>query len=392
MHALGSPSYRVEDAMAACARSFGLVGSFFATPTAIFAALGVAGERQETELLRVQPGSHDLGKLAALYRVRDDVLQGRSSAELGRDRIAAILAAPSTGADWQQVPAFGLASASACVLLGGGAVEILVAGSIGVLVGAFSLLAARHPPLARAFEPLASLLAALLVHLCAAWLPPLNVSVTTIASVIVMLPGLSFTTALAELTVRHLAAGSARLLGALAVLLTMAVGVGIGSRLGAACTGPAAEVAPVALALVWRMPAALAAAFAFAALLRAARAQLPAVLVAVLIAYGGAAVGGLALQHQLGAFVGSLAVAAAANLYARFLRQPAAVVRTPGLLMLVPGSLGFQGLTTLLAHDDMVEAMRPAFQMLVVGGALVAGMLFAGLLVPPPRDVEPESF
>ena len=37
MHALGSPSYRVEDTMAACCRALGLEGSFFSTPTAIFA-------------------------------------------------------------------------------------------------------------------------------------------------------------------------------------------------------------------------------------------------------------------------------------------------------------------------------------------------------------------
>lgn len=391
MHALGSPSYRVEDAMAACAQNLGLQGSFFATPTAIFAALGRPGERHDTELLRVQPGNHDLGKLAALYRVRDDVLQGRCDADVGRERIGAILTAPPTGGRWPQLPAFALASAAACVFLGGGVREIAVAGAVGLLVAAFGELATRHGPLQRAFEPLASLLAALLVHLIAAAGCRLNVSVATIASVIVMLPGLSFTTALAELAVRHLAAGSARLLGALAVLLTMAVGVGIGSRLGAALTGEAVDPAPLALPLWWRLPAAVAAGLAFAVLLRATRRQVGWVLLAVGIAYGGASVGNSTLHHQLGAFAGSLAVAGAANLYARWRRQPAAVVRIPGLLLLVPGSLGFQGLTRLLTHEDMVEAMRPAFQMLVVGGALVAGMVFASLLVPPPRDVEPES-
>lgn len=394
MHALGSPSYRVEDSMAACAQNFGLAGSFFATPTAIFVALGPAGEgegERRVELLRVQPGDHDLGKLSALYAVRDLVLGGRCDAEQGRQRIAAILQAPPTGGRWPQLPAYALASASAAVFLGGGAAEVVAAAGVGSCVAAGALLAARPGPLQRAFEPLASLLAALLVQLCAAWLVPLNASVATIASVIVLLPGLSFTTALAELAVRHLAAGSARLLGALAVMLTMAVGVGIGTGLGALCGGDG-TVAPSALAWWWRLPAAAAAALAFAVLLRARVRQLPAVAVAVAIAYGGASAGALALPPELGAFVGSLAVAAAANLYARWRRQPAAVVRIPGLLLLVPGSLGFRGLTSLLARPDALEAMRPAFQMLVVGGALVAGMVFAGLLVPPPRDVEPESW
>jgi uncharacterized membrane protein YjjB (DUF3815 family) len=96
------------------------------------------------------------------------------------------------------------------------------------------------------------------------------------------------------------------------------------------------------------------------------------------------------LTPELGAFVGALAVAASANLYARWRRQPAAVVRTPGLLLLVPGSLGFRGLTTAVAGD--ASASVPfLMQMLLVGGAIVAGLLMAGVLLPPPLDVEPDS-
>jgi uncharacterized membrane protein YjjB (DUF3815 family) len=56
--------------------------------------------------------------------------------------------------------------------------------------------------------------------------------------------------------------------------------------------------------------------------------------------------------------------------------------------LLVPGSLGFTGLTTALSGD--FEASAPlAFRMLLTGGAIVAGMLFAGVVVPPPLDVPP---
>jgi len=76
-------------------------------------------------------------------------------------------------------------------------------------------------------------------------------------------------------------------------------------------------------------------------------------------------------------------------------RQPvralaAAVVRTPGLLLLVPGSLGSRGLTNAVA-GDLTPSVQFLFDMLLVGGALVAGLLMAGVLVPPPLDVEPDS-
>jgi uncharacterized membrane protein YjjB (DUF3815 family) len=124
-------------------------------------------------------------------------------------------------------------------------------------------------------------------------------------------------------------------------------------------------------------------------LLRAARNQFVPILFAVAVGYGGARLGGEVLGPELGAFVGALAVAGAANLFARWQRRPAAVVRTPGLLLLVPGRLGFRGLT--MAIDDSAKSLPFLFQMLVVGGSIVAGLLMAGVLLPPPLDVEPDS-
>jgi len=390
LHALGSPSYRVEDAMDACARHFGLQGSFFATPTAIMAALGAPGERHEVVLLRVEPGDQDLAKLAALYAVRDVVMRGEVTAAAGLVRVRSVLAAPATHGDLLPIPAQGLGSAAACVFVGGGGAEVLVAGIAGLLVGGFAYLSRTRPALQRAYEPAACALAAFVVHGAAACVHPLNTSVATIAAIVVLLPGLSFTTALAELAMRHLAAGSARLLGAAAVMLTMAVGVGLGDRAGTLCWGEVGKQEPQVLDAAWQWPALLAAGLAFAVLLRAVRSQLLWVMGAVAIGFIGARLGALLFERELGAFVGALCVAVAGNLYARFCRRPAAVMRTPGLLLLVPGSLGVKGLTSAL-HQDVAQGAQLAFQMLVVGGAIVAGLLVASVLLPPPLDVEPDS-
>ena len=48
------------------------------------------------------------------------------------------------------------------------------------------------------------------------------------------------------------------------------------------------------------------------------------------------------------------------------------------------------GLTTAL-QQDFSAGSQFAFRMLLVGGALVAGLLVANVLVPPPLDVEPDS-
>jgi uncharacterized membrane protein YjjP (DUF1212 family) len=389
LHALGSPAYRIEDSMVACARALGLDGSFFATPTAIFAQIGLPGTEPSISLQRVPPGEQDLGKLAELYRQRDEVVTGGCSAADGLVRLAAILAAKPTHGPWTELPAHVLSSTGAAVFLGGSPRELIASAVAGLAVGALALVSSRSRRFRRVFEPTAAATAALFAQAGAGILGT-DPGIVTIAGIVPLLPGLTFTTALAELAVRHLSSGSARLLGALATMLTMAVGVGLGARVGTMIFGIVDTEHPEPLSLWWQLPTALVSATAFAVLLRARWSQLPAVLLAVGIAFAGVTVGSMIFARELAAFVGAFSVSVAANLYARLRRRPAAVMRTPGLLLLVPGSLGFRGLTTAL-QQDFSAGSQFAFRMLLVGGALVAGLLLSNVLVPPPLDVEPDE-
>ena len=390
MHALGSPSYRVEDTMDACSRALGLEGAFFSTPTAIFASLGRVGSEPKTSLLRVVPGDQDLARLAELYAIRDDVVLGMTTPERGLLRVQEVLRDARPLRPQIEVLAYALAGGGAGVLFGGSAVDVGVAAAAGLGVGLLSVVARWRPRLQDVQAPVACAAVAFVVHMLAATGVRLHVPLTTIASLVVLLPGLTFTTALAELAIKHLSSGSARLLGTLAVLLTMAIGVGIGDRCAEMLTGKVPPIAPAPLPWGWHFAGLLATWLAYHVLLRGTRQQAPWVLMAVAIGYGGARLGRESLGPELGAFVGALLVTVAGNLYARWRRRPAAVVRTPGLLLLVPGSLGFQSLTAAVA-GDFAGSMPFVFQMLLVGGSIVAGLLIAGVLLPPPLDVEPDS-
>lgn len=388
MHALGSPAYRVEDTMVACSRSFGMDGNFFATPTAIFLAIGEPGEEVKTTLLRVRPGDHDLGRLAALYAIRDAVVAGEMTPEVGRDEVRAVLA-PRKDRAWVDIVGQTLVGGGAAVVLGGGLHEVVVASFAGLLASLVGLLAQRRPSLGDVQAALTCAVVAFLIRLTSGWLP-IHVPLTTLAAIIVLLPGLSFTTALAELAMRHLAAGSARLMGALAVFVTMAIGVGIGDQAAIGIVGDVSAVEARALGPLWLGVALVANWIAFTLLLRGTPKQSPWVLMAVVAGYGGARLGTVMLGNELGAVVGAMAVALLGNLHSRWLRQPAAIVRTPGLLLLVPGSLGLSGLTTAIS-GDFASSAPFAFRMLLVGGSIVAGLLFAGVVLPPPLEVEPGS-
>ena len=58
------------------------------------------------------------------------------------------------------------------------------------------------------------------------------------------------------------------------------------------------------------------------------------------------------------------------------------MVIVPGLVMLVPGSLGLRSVAWL-AQSDVLHGLKTASQMMVTVVALVGGLLFANVLVPP---------
>jgi uncharacterized membrane protein YjjB (DUF3815 family) len=87
-----------------------------------------------------------------------------------------------------------------------------------------------------------------------------------------------------------------------------------------------------------------------------------------------------------GTFFGGLAIAAASNAYGRWANRPGALIRVPGIILLVPGSVGFRTLNSVM-EGDMNLGLNTALVLLSALIALVAGLLFGNLLVPSRRNI-----
>lgn len=383
LHRYGYPSHRLEEALTAAARRLGLRGQFFSTPTALFASFGGQAD-QRTFQLRMEPGVVDLAKLAALDAITKDVALGRLAPAGGSDAIRAVVAAAPPYGPALTTACFALASGTAARFLGGGPREAVAAAVIGLGIGLLALLARRAPGLARVFEPVAALLAALLAAALQRHAGPLSAYVTTLAGLIILVPGFSLTVAMTELATRHLVSGTARLMGAAGTFLAIGFGVALGSRLGAYLPGTPSAPTVAPAWPDWTLPAALLIApLSFAVLLRAAPRDVGAVVVAGVVAFAGARAGAIGLGPELGPFLGALAVGLWGNAYARLAERPSAVPVVPGLLLLVPGSLGFHSFSSLLERDTL-PGVESAFRMALGAVSLVTGLLFANVLLPPP--------
>ncbi|MDX2184265.1 MAG: threonine/serine exporter family protein [Gemmatimonadaceae bacterium] len=380
LHQNGYPAHQLEQALALVARRLGLTAQFFSTPTSIFAGFGTP-DRQQTTMTRVEPGDVNLARLSRLDQVMRDVLDGRATALQGSARVEHLQVAPGPYPRALTVAAFGLASGAVAVLLGGGWREILTAALLGVVTGLLDAVVAPFRRARTIFEPTAAFAVALLAALAGVWLGGYGQGIATLAGLIVLLPGLMLTTAMTELATQHLASGTARLSGALITFLSIAFGVALASKVAPLLMTIPATAAASPLPSWTTYPAIVVAALSFTVLLRAEPADAGWIVLAGALSYLSARAGRERLGPELGAFIGALVIGVASDVFARVFRRPSAITQVPGVLIIVPGSVGYRGLMSLL-NDQVVVGIETAFQMALIGVSIVAGLLMSNVLVP----------
>ena len=256
--------------------------------------------------------------------------------------------------------------------------------------GALRLLdiaAQRRPRLSEAFEAIAGLLAGGVAITVSALVGPLNLNTVIIASLIVLLPGMALTNAMNELTSRHLVSGTARFAGAITTILKLTIGTAIALGIAefAGFQPDVRALRPQPEWVVWG--ALLLGAYAFAVLFRAHRRDYPLVMASAIAGYLISRFGGEWFGAQAGLFLSALITTAAGNVYARWRNRPGALVRLPGLIMLVPGSIALRGVITLVQAQDIGAGQDAAMLALNTLMALLAGLLFGNLLVSARRNL-----
>jgi len=396
LHQYGTSASRLEGAIAGAAQRLGLVADVWSSPTAIIISFSdlTQGEdeiAQVTQVMRLAPGDVNLARLCEADAIADKVIAG----ELGlRDgfRLLRDLGRPDTRrAQAGVIASYGLAAASVvALLLHSSWADLLTTALIGLIIGAITVLSATRPRLAVASEAISALVATIIAIVVSQFLVPLAIKSVILAGLIVLMPGMALTTAVREISSQHLVAGVARMGGAIATLIKLTFGTVAATQICHAFGIEGHDYALPPLPAWTDYPALLVGAFAFAVSFRAAKRDWPVVMSAVVLGYlatrWGGALAGKIPAAPFGVFLGGLTLGSLANLYARFVHRPGAVIREPGIILLVPGSVGFRSVSYLLERDTTL-GMDTGMLLITLLIALVAGLLFGDLLVAPRRSL-----
>lgn len=382
---VGSPSHRLEAAMHIMAQRLGLTAEFFSTPTALLVSLG-DGSKQQTFLARSDPGSANLSKLADLTEVMRALAEHEMTPEMADEQVRAIDHAPPLyGWGWQLL-GFMILAAGIAPLLGGGINEALLSSVLGLVVGTAVLTLRRHVERSRLITPLAATLVTFIGTIWCGLNPSVALLPAVTAGMIVLLPGMDLTVAARELATGHVVSGSSRLAFGLTVLALLGLGMVIGGVLGQALVGAVPITYSPDRALVHSFIGLSMAAAGLMLLNQAHKTDWPWMFLACLVAWLVAGLGSLLDAPVIGAFLGALAVGISGNVFVSVTGRPGSIMHIPGLIVLVPGSIGFRSVTSLLS-EDVVTGIETALLTAIIAIALTTGMMLASVLMPPKKNV-----
>lgn len=384
LHSAGSPAHTLEATMQDMCQLLGIRGSFISQPTAILSSFS-NGEEEITKIERVEPMGVNLGKLSNLDLVAREVIHHQLSYEDGYQRLNEILEAKDPFGKRVHMAYFLFSTAGFMILFGGSWGDLAAATVVGCLMGLMSIV--QPIGLVRQlFEAIVAVVASFVTCLIAKLLPDLNIAVVIISSLIIFMPGLFITIAIAEIATNNLVSGTARLVGGVMILLKLTFGVYIGNRIASWF-----HLAPLELGFetipLWVTYLTLPlTAFMSVINFKANKSDWKWVTVAGVYGYACAKMGSNFLGPELGMFFGGACVGAMSNIFARWMDRPSSIFQWPGIILLVPGSVGYRGMTSLFERD-VVGGLDTAFTMITLAMSLVVGIFVGNIIIKPRRSL-----
>jgi uncharacterized membrane protein YjjP (DUF1212 family) len=380
-HEAGYPTADLEDRVLTVARAVGLLDAEASvTPTLVDVALG-SPPHQRSYSIRVRPSFVDLDAIARL----DDVVQRLTDGELSSEGALAALDEIDREPLRRPVPivlaAYAVAGAALTPVLGGSWREAGAAALVGLVVGAIALSTRRT---ART-EPMVAPIAAVAASFCAALLAELGLDaspdIVTLAALVTLLPGMTLTIGVRELATEHLQSGVANTASAVVQLFGLAFGVAVGRSIAASWFGGVTGQAPDTSFEWIQLGGALVVALAFTVTLQARFRDAPVMAAATCLALGANEVGATLFGDAAAVFVAALVVGLTGSVVGTVLHRSVLVFVVPGVLMLVPGSAGFDSVLQLLT-DQTVSGITAAFDTFVTAMSIAYGLMVSTVLLP----------
>lgn len=380
LHSVGSPAHTMESTLVSLSDRLGMKGSFVSLPTAIFCSFRFLDE-DVSRIIRIEPSGINLGMLARVDRIGQDVINQEMSFREGWEVLEALSEEGERFPAWTRVLCFAITSAGMMTLFGGSLGDLLISLVIGFIIGLLSL--PKHIGVVdQLFEAIMAMVATIFATLFGKISGDINQGVVILAALIMFVPGLNITISIAEIATKNLTSGTSRLMGGFMILLKLAFGVFVGNKLASLISINGLSY-NFDLIPFWVIFASVPiTSFMSTIIFKAQWRDAKWITLSGIFGYAVAKLGTFYFGAEMGLFIGGMSVGIASNIFARLSLRPSSIFQFPGIILLVPGSTGYRGLSYLFAKD-IVMGFDTAFTMLALAFSLVVGIFVGNLMVKP---------
>jgi len=377
LHVYGIPSYKIQSYLTEVAKTKEITGSFMDLPTWVNYVF-YDDKNSYNYVECILPGSLNLGAFSRIDELTNKVIDEEIEPKDINEELNIIHAKTKEVNHYYLTLAYAFAAGSFSLMIGTNWLSFGFSLLLGALTYLFVYLATKSKYVENVFESLCSLVVTIISCLLTFIFPDFNLGLTILSSIIIFIPGLAITTALEEITSKSLVAGGAKLFDAIVVLFKQFFGVILGlglmsSLIDIDLTHYVSEIPK------WTL---------FFAVPIFSITVLPIFQVRKKDMIFGVLTGVFAffitvfLSSTLGilvsTFIGTLAVVGISRLFGRISKTPKSVYLTQGIIMLVPGSKSFMGLSNSFFNPSITASANLFEEVAFILMAIIGGLLFAG--------------
>ncbi|ORY06960.1 DUF1212-domain-containing protein [Basidiobolus meristosporus CBS 931.73] len=377
----GSPSHRLEQNMYLNSRALKMESSFAFLPGVALITFGDSTTHtSDTHIIKADR-DYDMRKLERAYEISRSVIHGEVDLEDAYDKLETLIEEPSFYPWWARILNYAICSFVVCPLaFNGNWIDALVSAVISACIGGLSMVSTRFFNYANVFEISAAVVTAFVAtafhrHIC--YMP------VVMSSVVLLLPGLSLTTAVIELAAKSLISGVVRLVYALVMAFMLGFGLSFGSNIWKAIDSSSFELETCSsVNPYWYFLLCPINAVTYSIFLNATPRQWPFMILLSAVGFSVSYFTSKVLDATTSAAISTFAIAVIGNVYSRITHNLGYVAVLGATIMLVPGSLGVKGVLAAL-DDDSQQGTGLPFQMIVIAMSLAVGLFIGSLVVYP---------
>ena len=377
LHIYGIPSYKIQTYLSKVAKKQGIKGSFMDLPTWINYTF-YEDENSYNYVECIPPGNFNLGALSRIVEVTNKVIENKDNGFSIKEELASIHTKTKKVNHFILTLAYAFASGAFGLMIGTNWISFAFSLLLGALVYFMVYLSAKSKYLETVLESLVSFVITILACLLYLFFPDFNVGISILSAIIIFIPGLAITTALEEITSKSLVSGGAKLFDSLISLFKQFFGVLLGITLMSTLID-FKLLTHISEMPRWIMFCAIP--IFTITLLPIFQVRKKDMLLGVLTGVSGFFLTVIFSGYGIliSTFIGTLAVVIISNLFSKLTKSPKTVYLTQGIIMLVPGSKSFMGLSNSFLNSSIINTSNLFEQIAFILMGIIGGLLFAGV-------------